>query len=425
MVLALWLMADGTIRSMGQDRLARAVDVDLAGLADIYASGSEAELIERIGDRLELISREADRPHYLLARDDGTRLAGDLRRWPMLSAQLSEAGQVRMVNGDAVYGRATQLAPDLRLLVAREFGDDTALRRRMLLVFLAGGAALVLGVGAIGWLAGRRLSGRIDLVNNAFREPDANLKLSDGGDEIDELARQSAAAIARMQRLVEAHRETSDHVAHEIRTPLMHLDNRLIKALHAGPTEPVAEKLVAARDDIRRLIAMLEALLDIASSKARRGDRHGLRTVNLSQLVQRVCDLYADSAEESGHRCVCDIADNVHLQGEEMQLTRLVTNLLDNAFKYVPVGGLVTLTLRPGPVLSVEDDGPGVPVAAQADIFKRFKRGGTAQDLAQGSGLGLALAKAIAERHDLDLSLNDSPQGALFVLRRADAEGGK
>ena len=76
-----------------------------------------------------------------------------------------------------------------------------------------------------------------------------------------------------MQRLVEAHRETSDHVAHEIRTPLMHLDNRLIKALHAGPTEPVAEKLVAARDDIRRLIAMLEALLDIASSKARRGDR--------------------------------------------------------------------------------------------------------------------------------------------------------
>ena len=159
---------------------------------------------------------------------------------------------------------------------------------------------------------------------------------------------------------------------------------------------------------------MLESLLDIASSKARMGDRHGLQPVDLSEMATRICELYADSAEESGHHFEWHIAPDVWIDGEESQLSRLITNLLDNAFKYVPEGGRITLTLEPGPVLRVADDGPGIPPAQAERIFERFFRGNGVQTGPTGSGLGLALARAIAERHGLTITLEPLDKGASF-----------
>ena len=222
----------------------------------------------------------------------------------------------------------------------------------------------------------------------------------------------------RVRRLLEAYRETSDQVAHEIRTPIMHLDQRLVKALAEPLPANVAEKLIEARAEIRRIVSMLESLLDIASSKARRGDRHGLAPVNLSELATRICNLYADSAEESNHSFVWHIAPDVCLDGEETQLSRLLTNLLDNAFKYVPEGGTITLTLQPGPVLTVADDGPGVASEHAERIFERFYRGDRCDASHTGTGLGLALASAIAERHGLTISLEAVDKGASFRVGR-------
>ena len=429
LVVALWAMADRTVRSVSEERLARAVDVDLAGLADIHASGGLEELVARIDDRLALVPRDGNAAHYLLARGDGTRLAGDLQRWPALDPRVSQAGTIELADGAEALGRATQLGPDLRLLVAREPAGDTALLARLGWVFAIGGALLVLGVGLLGYYASRRLAGRIERVNHAFREPETALPPAPTGgaalDEIGELTRRSRAALARLQRLVLAHRETSDQVAHEVRTPLMHLDHRLVKALEARPDPIVGQHLIDARAEIRHLVAMLEALLDIASSKARQGDRHGMAPFDLSATLERIGSLYASSAEESGHRFDCDIEPGVTMEGEEMQVVRLVTNLLDNAFKYVPSGGRVELSLRHGPIMAVRDDGPGIPPDARAQVFERFNRGplhgrtaATADEgQTQGSGLGLTLARAIAERHELQLVLEDSQSGAHFVVR--------
>ena len=225
---------------------------------------------------------------------------------------------------------------------------------------------------------------------------------------------------ARKEAL-EASRIKSEFLAnmsHEIRTPLMHLDQRLVKALQEPLPPNVSARIVDARADIRRLVGMLESLLDIASSKARTGDRHGLAPVNLSELATRICNLYADSAEESNHSFVWDIAPGVCLDGEESQLTRLMTNLLDNAFKYVPEGGTITLTLQPGPVLTVADDGPGVPPNHAERIFERFYRGDGREAGQTGSGLGLALARAIAERHGLTITLEPVDKGASFRVGR-------
>jgi signal transduction histidine kinase len=435
--LMLWVVTEATIDRSSRAALSRAVDVDLAGLADIYASGGQVEIEKRIADRLALAGTGENEAHYMLADNSGRKLAGDIDRWPGLSPRLSEAGRVTLPDGKPVFARATLLGPGVQLFVAREYGHDSQLLGHVRLAFLAAGAFLAAAVGLFGRGMARRLAERIDRINRAFREQDdASLEaLSEGRhaqDEIGELTRHSAEALARLKRMVITHRETSDQIAHELRTPLMHLDTRLVRALKAAPDDAARSTLAAARGEIRHIIALLESLLDIATSQARRGDRRGLTPVNLSQLVERIGDLYADSAEESGHRFTLAVAPDVVIDGEEMQLTRLITNLLDNAFKYVPTGGTVTLSLQPGPVLSVADDGPGIAPEDRARIFDRFQRGAgaaqadTAQAAAglvagQGAGLGLALAKAIAERHGLTLGLASQEKGANFVISPEEA----
>ena len=418
------MLTDQTIRSTLDNSARKAVDVDLAGLADIYATGGRDELTRRIGDRLAITPHDGIASHYLLMDGSGAAIAGDIRVWPKLDPAISESGAIRLGEGTSARARATLLAPDLRLLVAREISDDGTLRRHVALVFLGGGAFFILFVGLLGKVAAGRLHWRIQRLNLAFRESDeaqlTAMAPRGRADEIHELTGHSAAALARQKRLVDAYRDASDQIAHEIRTPLMHLDSRLTKALAAGPDEPVAARLLEARGDIKRLVAIFESLLDIAASKARQGDRHGLKRFDLSDMVTRICELYADSAEESGHDFTWTVAPAILFDGEEMQLTQLVTNLLDNAFKYVPSGGSVRLTLAAGPVLTVADDGPGVPEAEREKIFERFHRSANANG-APGSGLGLALARAIAERHELTLTLAPSDRGARFMVRRADA----
>jgi len=424
LVFGLWVLTDQTIRGTMEASAEDAVDVDLAGLVDIYASVGQEELQSRIGDRLAITPADGSAPHYLLADDAGRRIAGDIANWPRLDPSVSESGRIRIGENTPAFARATQLGPDLRLLVARETGDSGPLLQRVALVFLIGGAVFVVLVGVFGRLAAARLHRRINLVNEAFRSPGgdslASIERKHGSDEIDELAAHSAAALGRVRRLMEAYRDSSDQVAHEIRTPLMHLDGRLVRALAANPQPEVAERLVEARAEIRRLVGILESLLDIAASKARQGDRLGLEQLDLSAMVSRICDLYADSAEESGHSFEWRVEPDIWIAAEETQLSRLVTNLLDNAFKYVPEDGLVRLTLDPGPVLVVQDDGPGIPAEDRERVFERFYRGNGDKSGQPGSGLGLALARAIAERHGLQLTLEDSDAGAMFQLAKGE-----
>jgi signal transduction histidine kinase len=420
LLLGLWVLTDQTIRGTLEASAREAVDLDLAGLADIHSSGGQDELVRRIDDRLAIKPADGGSPHYLLTDAAGRRIAGDIPAWPSLDPAISEASMIRIGEGTGAFARATQLAPDLRLVVAHEAADAGPLLERVAFVFLAGGAIFVLIIAAFSRLSVDRLRRRIARINAAYREPGSTqlgaLGAVERPDEIDELAAHSASALTRLSNLMEAYRDASDQIAHEIRTPLMHLDGRLVKALATNPPPETAERLLEARDEIRRLVSTLESLLDIAASKAHQGERHGLKPLNLSAMVERICELYQDSAEESGHAFTWRIAPGVKLEGEESQLSRLVTNLLDNAFKYVPQGGQVTLTLDPGPVLVVEDDGPGVPETERERIFERFYRSEGQRGHHSGSGLGLALARAIAERHRMTLGLDPAATGARFRL---------
>lgn len=420
LVLALWFITHQTVVATLNEGAAKEVDVDIAGLVDIYATSGLDELRERIADRIALTPAEGNTPHYLLANDSGSALVGDIAQWPALNPMVSETGLIPIGEKSQGFARAVQLGPDLRLLVARRTDGNNTVLRNIAIAFVVGGSLFVLLVALLGRLAALGLQRRIGRINLAFREPGNEDELVEvtNGDEIDELAGRSAQALSRQRGLMEAYKETSEQLAHEMRTPLSHLDNRLLKALEAAPAPRVAERLVEARAEIKRLVQTLESLLDIASSKSRRGDKAGLSPVDLSAMVTDLCELYSGSAEETGHSLRWAITPGVIIEGEERHLSRLVTNLFDNALKYVPPGGKIEVTLDAGPVLTVADNGPGVSPADKARIFDRFYRGKGHSDEAHGSGLGLALAKAIAERHGLQLTLEDRNSGSSFRLGR-------
>ncbi|MBT2186508.1 sensor histidine kinase [Sphingobium nicotianae] len=419
-VAMLFAVSWSTVERSASEALAATVTTDLAGLIDIHASSGETELIRRVADRKDVVNLEGRPAHYLVARGDGRPIAGDIRAWPHLSAALSEQGYVTLTGGTKVYARAAKLAPDLQLLVAREYAQDRETLSRLTQIFLGVGAAIILVVGLVAVLTARGLARRIERINEGLRAaaegyPAALESPSHPGDEVDELARQGARLLARQAQLVRVQKHMSDHVAHEIRTPLMHLDGRLAAALEARPEPGGKGALTQSRSDIRGIVAMLDSLLDIASNEGRRGDLAGLAELDLSSLLSDLAALYEGSVEEMGLTLETAIEPGVTMLAERMQIVRLVSNLLDNAIKYVPAGGRVSLTLTQGPRIIIADDGPGIPHEDRARIFERFAR--SAGQVSQpGHGLGLALARAIAQRHGLMLRLADSARGACFIV---------
>ncbi|MCG6120932.1 MAG: sensor histidine kinase, partial [Blastomonas sp.] len=173
LVAGLWLVTDQTIRATLDASAREAVDVDLAGLVDIHASGGRAELARRIGDRLMIRPADGSLPHYMLADAKGARIAGDIAAWPDLDAGVSESGVIRIGKATPAFARATRLGPDLKLVVAHEAADGQPLLTRIALVFAAGAVVFAVAIGLFGYSAGSHLKHRIDSINRAFRNLDA------------------------------------------------------------------------------------------------------------------------------------------------------------------------------------------------------------------------------------------------------------
>lgn len=421
--LLLYLATAWVVERESDAELRRSVDTEIAALADIHATGGTAELIARIGDRIAFRREGIDPAHYLVADAEGRRLAGDLRRWPLLSAENSEAGFVTLPGDIRAYARATQLAPGLRIVAAREMGSRETLLAHIRLAFLVAGIAILLVAVALAWSASNALRRRVERANAAFRaieEGDLERRVPSGaGDEFAELSDHANRLVGRLATLIEAQRDVTDQVAHEIRTPLMHLDSRLLRVIDHSVDPAVIAALGEARSEARGIGELLDSLLDIAASRARRGDRSGFAEVDLSQLAQNLAELYADSAEELGLEFRVDITPGVLVLGEAMQFNRLISNLLDNAFKYVPRGGQVALIVAPGPRIEVRDNGDGIPPELRERIFERFRRAHDGER--RGHGLGLALARAIAERHGLIIRCVDADPGAAFVVEPGES----
>lgn len=363
---------------------------------------------------------------YMLATRSRQYVAGNLREWPQGIEKRGELLEFPLEGEEAearARGRTFTLPSGAQLLVARNLREGEQLRESIGEAFL-GALLLTVLLGVSGaYLLSRRVSRHLDEINRNSEEIlqgnlDLRMPETGRGDEFDELSHNLNRMLDRIGTLMTAMREVTDDIAHDMRSPISRLRSRIEVAL-LGKDDP--EKYRTALEDTIKdadaILAMFNALLTIAHAES--GEpRKSFEPVDVRQLVADAVEIYEPAAEEAGLNLSLDESPPARLSGNPNLLGQAVTNLLDNAMKYVPSGGRVRCRVESadGRIrVVVADDGPGVPGEFHERAFDRFSRLEESRT-SPGSGLGLSLVRAIAHLHGGDVRLGPGSPGLVVTI---------
>jgi signal transduction histidine kinase len=400
----------------------RVVDAEIQGLQEHYRRGGLPQLADVVARRSRVPGSGS---LYLLTRPDGVRIAGNLDSWP--SEQPDEGGWIQLQIADhsapdvtphSAAAKLLNVPGGFRLLVGQDLRERQAFRRRIETA-LVWALVLAVGLGGLGGaLISRRVQRRVETINAAIGKImggalTERLPLRGSGDEFDQLAANVNSMLDQIELLLSGMRHITEGVAHDLRTPLNRLRSRIETALRQ-PDSPEAyrtalEQTIAEADS---LITLFNALLSIAEveSSAKPGNAALLA---LAPLARDVVELYEPVAE--GKRVALSLAIDAEptIRGHGQLLSQALVNLLDNAVKYTPSGGSVSVTVetgKEGPRVTVADTGPGIPEADRERVLQRFVRLEASRQT-PGSGLGLSLVAAVARLHRARLVLSDNEPG--------------
>jgi signal transduction histidine kinase len=229
-------------------------------------------------------------------------------------------------------------------------------------------------------------------------------------DDLDRLAETINRMLDRITTLMESLRQVSNDVAHDLRTPLTRLRQRLEAGL-AREAER-GEAIEGALGDLDTILETFAALLRIAQVEGG-ARRAAFRATDLAQLAGTVVDAFAPSAEDARQTLRLEGEPALTIDGDPELLTQMLVNLVENALRHAGEGAAIRVgvgRIQGAPVLWVADDGPGVPAAEREKLFDRFYRLEHSRS-APGSGLGLALVAAVARLHGAEVRLYDAQPG--------------
>jgi signal transduction histidine kinase len=398
------------------------IEAEINGLGEQYERSGLAGLRDIINERVQ--GDAEHRSVYLLADAIGRPLAGNIG-WPTTLDAVSGPWvdfPYRDDRGNETPVRAALLrvGPGFRLLVGRDIRELAEIRRVLRSAAMYGVTltlALALAGGLLMALSAQRRLAELNRTTRQIMAGDLSRRalLKGSDDEHDELASNINAMLDQIENLLAGMRHVADSVAHDLRGPLTRLRNRLETL--AAAAEPSHEDLGECVDQLDHVLATFNALLRIARVESG-AYRSAFKPVDLAPIVQDVCELYQVAADERQLEFESTQTDAVEVFGDRELLAQALTNLLDNAVKYTPTGGKITIRLeRRGDVarLTVADSGPGIPEQDRNRVLQRFTR--LDQSRSQpGAGLGLALVNAVTMQHHGRLVLGDNAPGLVVTL---------
>jgi heavy metal sensor kinase len=301
-----------------------------------------------------------------------------------------------------------------------------ATQRRFLLVMAAVLPIALLLAGGGGWMLARRALKPVDRMAETARRISAEhltgrLEETGAGDELDKLARTLNEMLGRLDAAFKEMRQFTADASHELQTPLTILKGEMEVGLRSlRSPEEYQRILKSALEETDRIAHLVEGLLLLARADAGvlRMDRH---PVDLGQLIEEISGQTRILAEARSVNLHLGPVKPVSAEGDHAHLRRLLLNLVDNGIKYTPPGGHVTISLQSEggwASIRVEDTGIGIPPEDQARIFQRFYRSAGARLRGEGgAGLGLCIARSIAEAHGGRIELESAPgQGSAFTV---------
>jgi signal transduction histidine kinase len=412
-----------------RNRSDRAIMAESVNLRDVYEQSGRQGLIGLVRQRA---ADKAFAGHaYILADPSSAVLAAaNLREWPPTETAPSGWTEFR-APGTSPKASGSPLVRAMihtfqggdRLLVGRDISDldsftgqiEKAVISGVLLIFVLAGVASI--------LVTRRTVARIEQINATSRAImasalDKRIPLRGSHDEWDRVAENLNLMLDRIETLMGELKQASDNLAHDLRTPLTRMRGRLEKAYHGQNFGEDAQMLIGDTiADLDAVLRIFTSIMRIAQIEAQ-VRKEAFRTVNLVEIAHEVVELYDAAAEQSGS-CLTMIGEGeVLATGDRDLIFDAIANLVDNAIKHGRAGGKVVVaseTVNGSPVISIIDDGPGIPADQHEQVFKRFYRLEQSR-YTQGNGLGLSLVAAVARLHRARIEMSDNSPGLTFKL---------
>lgn len=417
------------------------IQAEVNGLIDDYSRGGVLQLVATLHRRADSWGRSG--AVYLLVDSLGRRIAGNIGGWPThidageqwieFEIDASEAGGIV---AHPVRAQVFRLPAGRRLLVGTDILERKRLASRLRSAMLsATGLCLALSI-LVSFIYSQRVRRRVSAVaatceNIMTGDLSQRLAIEGSHDEFDELSGTVNRMLERIEQQTNVLRTTFDSAAHDLRAPLYRARVRIEEALQHGDVDSASREVMdATLAELERVQRTLGTLLQIAQADGR--DRElALEEVDLADLAREIVDLYQPEAGTQDIALAFDGNERAMLRGNRQLLAQALVNLVENALKYVPAGGHIEVgvtTASDEIILTVADDGPGVPAQDRQRILQPFIRLERDRNRT-GSGLGLSLVAAVMRLHRATVELLDNHPGLIVrcrmpsSTRKAPADG--
>ncbi len=405
-------------RSELADRLDATIQDTYSVLADAYGDRDVTDLVEAVASHAN--STSGDNAVYLLQSKDGQRLSGNIASADVPLGWSTVDGSLLGFPSGKDYRVYSNKVDDQPLIVGRSFEESQEYLEIVRSSFgWATIAVLALAV-AGGALLAYRVQRRLEAIATTMRDIgsgklDARISLVGNGDDVDVLSAQVNDALGRLAALVEGMRQVSTDIAHDLKTPLQRLSltiDQAIDKLSAGGDGNA--ELLEAKEESTQINATFDALLRIAQIEA--GARRArFRAIDMQQCVATIAEIYTDVAADNGQELVLSetTCDPMLVDGDEELLVQLFANAVENAIRHCPQSARIEIgasLIADRVRVEVADNGPGIPESEREKVFQRLYRLDKSRTT-PGTGLGLSLAKAIADLHYAQIIMLDNRPG--------------
>ena len=402
-----------------------AIDSDSEALLGQFLQGGPSAVIAAIKDR---VAGNIDDDALYLLVDPGFRvIEGNLNAWPPRMPVDETWGKLKLDRAGVptlMQVHYFELPGGLHMLVGR----DIAVRSQLGVMMegaLLWAAAIAVILGSVGAWAVRGLFratiADVSATAMAISAGDLTRRVRVQGqdDEFDLLAETINDMLDRISRLMDGVRQVSNAIAHDLRTPITRARTRLEDAAqHAVGEVELRAAVERAMADLDGIVSVFQALLRISEIEAG-ARRSAFAVLDLAPVLVDLVELYDAAAEEAGISMHAAISPSLPAFGDRDMIQQAVANLLDNAIKFSPAGGVISVSAHSDDSMvriEVADQGQGIPEADRVRATERFFRGEAARST-PGSGLGLALVQAVAQLHGGELQLADAGPGLRAALR--------
>ncbi|MCU7835568.1 MAG: HAMP domain-containing histidine kinase [gamma proteobacterium symbiont of Taylorina sp.] len=400
------------------------IEFDAKTLISIYTQFGREKMIESIHER---IMNEDYDSIYLLYDNDKNILSGNLAKIPPnLSSgwqeiSLNDYRFVKTLHSDRARVMNKMLDEDLFFLNGLDVNALDS-QKKLLIMIMSIGLVIILVTGLLGgFIMSRSTIRKINIMNSTIlkiQNGDLQLRIphSNTNTDYDLLATNINNMLDQIRILIADIQNISNHISHDLRTPLTRMRGKLEHVLLHTSYEQT-NNILDAIDEADTLLSAFNAILRI--SKVESGAaKTNFTDLSLNRLIEDVVNFYEPLATEKNLSIHTELSSSIVIKGDRDMLFQALANIMDNSIKYSDKAGKINILLAEKNkqiILQIADNGKGIPESEHENVFKRFFQL-TKHRGSQGHGLGLSLVAAIAKLHKAQIQLKDNDPGLIVEV---------